>query len=92
MRRPRARTHRIDARQKRIVKVLRSVGAAVLSMAELGGGVADLLVRYHGRLFILEVKNPDAMPTDDQLAWLAIWGGVIVHDEQEALRAVGGLQ
>ena len=47
---------RVDANQKDIVKALRDVpGVSVVSI----GKPLDLLVGYHGRTFLIEIKNPD---------------------------------
>lgn len=61
----------------------------MLSLSDLGGDVADLLVSYHGRLHLLEVKGNGTAVTDGQRRWLAAWGGHIVRDSSEALRIVG---
>lgn len=92
MRRPRPRRHRIDGNQAEIVAALRQVGALVLPLSDLGGDVADLLVSYHGRLRLLEVKTMATAVTEGQRRWLAAWGGLIVRDTTEALRVVGALR
>lgn len=91
MRRPRPRRHRIDAKQARIVEVLRRCGALVLPLSDLGGNVADLLVCYRGRLFLQEVKADGQMPTTEQAAWLAAWGGHVVRSERQALKIIGAI-
>lgn len=92
MRRPRPRRHRIDGNQAEIVSTLRRVGALVLPLSDLGGDVADLLVSYHGRLFLLEAKDGTNSPTSGQVRWLAAWGGKIVRSPDDALRAVGAVR
>lgn len=48
---------KVDANQKAIVEVLRSVGATVVLLHAVGGGIPDLLVGYRQRTWLLEVKR-----------------------------------
>lgn len=73
------RAAKVDATQAQIVDALRAAGCKVLSLAAMGGGVADLLVRtpprgdevdaliwhemFRVELFLLEVKNPKGRGT-----------------------------
>jgi hypothetical protein len=87
---------RIDSNQPEIVKALRSVGASVQSLADLGKGVPDLLVAYRGRNYLLEVKDGSLPPsrrrlTEDEQNWHDSWRGqvVIVETIDDALKVIG---
>lgn len=85
MRRARAR----DANEREIVTALRAAGASVTRLDD--AGVPDLLVGYHGRTWLLEVKLPlgprGGMPerrdheggrgdlTASQVVWWDSWRG-----------------
>ena len=94
---------RTDATQRAIVAYLRTHGATVLSLANVGSGCPDLLVGYKGVTVLLECKSPGAgrsarevATAATQSAWRARWRGGLVavvstpEDALEALqRAVG---
>lgn len=78
------------------VRVMRQCGCTVTSLAQLGGGVADLLVGRQGVNYVLEVKDGAKAPskrklTPDEAQWHAQWRGRadVVCSVDEALRAVG---
>ena len=71
---------RIDGNQRAVVDALRSIGATVVSLATIGNGCPDLLVGYHGRTTLLEVKDGAKPPsarllTVDEVAFFASWRG-----------------
>lgn len=93
---------RVDANQAEIVRALRDVGYTVQSLAQLGGGVPDLLVAGINRrtgeagLWLMEVKDGRRPPserrlTPDEAAWHASWGGpvAVVESVYDALAVVG---
>jgi len=80
---------RVDANQAEIVQALRSVGAGVCSLADLGHGVPDLLVCYRRHLFLIEVKAPKGELTPDERAWHALWPVSVARSIEDALRVVG---
>ena len=80
---------KIDKNQPEIVGALRGAGCQVLSLAPLGNGAADLLVRRGMGLHLLEVKGPTGDLTADQREFHAFWPVTIVRSIDEALRAVG---
>ena len=87
---------RVDANQAAIVKALRQVGATVQSLADVGGGVPDLLVGYRYRNFLLEVKDGNKPPSrqklrETQKRWHALWKGdvSVVTTANEALEVLG---
>lgn len=92
------RAARTDANQTEIVEALEGVGAFVQSLASVGRGVPDLLVGYHGRWYLMEVKDGKKPPsrrrrTDDQIRWrdrVAARAQIdLVKSVDEALTAIG---
>lgn len=51
------RAARVDANQAEIVKAIRKIGAEVTHLHTIGKGVADLLVSFRQKWFVLEVKD-----------------------------------
>lgn len=89
------RAARSDANQAGIVEALRTVGATVRSLHRVGGGVPDLLVGYRSNNYLLECKTEDGTLTPQQVEFGLTWKGrpmSIVHDEEEALKAIGVLK
>lgn len=82
---------KVDANQAEIVKALRQVGMSVLSLAPMGKGCPDLLVADDDSYFLIEVKGPKGKLTDDQVAFIADWRGVvhIARTVDDALAIVG---
>lgn len=93
------RRGRIDKTQAEIVSALRSVGATVQSLADVGKGVPDLLVGFRNQTLLFEVKgiasikrHPPQGLGPDQKRWHATWSGSPVHivtDTTDALEALG---
>lgn len=70
------RRAKVDANQSAIVAALRERGAYVQSLAEVGGGVPDLLCGYRGRTILMEIKSHEkALLTKDQNTWANCWNG-----------------
>jgi hypothetical protein len=90
------RAAKIDANQACVVGALRSCGALVQSLADVGGGVPDLLIAHRGRLLLLEVKDGSKPPsarrlTPDQQEWHDRWRGpylMVVQDVEGAIAAL----
>lgn len=66
------RVRRVDLNQKLIVKTLRSCGAQVLILSEVGNGVPDILVRIQRPnkptfLHLIEIKNGNLCKSDQKL-------------------------
>jgi len=87
---------RTDHNQASIVAALRSVGASVQTLHEVGHGCPDLLVGYKGENLLIEVKNPAQKPSDrrltvDEKSWHESWRGhvVVVETVKEALAVIG---
>ena len=78
------RAAKVDANQADIVDALRSVGAKVQPLHQVGGGVPDLLVAINGRFMLIEVKDGSKPPSDrkltpDQVKWHAEYAGFPVY-------------
>lgn len=56
---------RADGNQKDIVQALRDAGCRVVPTHTIGQGFPDLVVDYHGRTCLIEVKDP-SKPTADR--------------------------
>ena len=88
---------KVDRNQSEVVAALRKVGASVQSLASIGKGCPDLLVGYHGILYLMEVKDGANIPskqllTDDQKKWHEAWNGSPVHvvrSIEQALKILG---
>lgn len=76
-------TRRRDANEGVIVAALRAVGAEVWPIS--GAGAPDLLVRYRGRCYGLEVKTAQGRRTRAQV--VSQWP--IVRSVGEALTLIG---
>ncbi len=92
------RDARVDDNHAEIVRVLRECGMTVESLAAVGGGVPDLLVGWHGRNWLLEVKDGRKVPsarllTPDQQEWHERWRGqrAVVESPEQALRVLGAI-
>jgi hypothetical protein len=83
---------RVDEIQPEIVSALRDVpGCVVKDLSRMGDGWPDLAVGYKGNNAYLEIKGRGKKLTPAQRKWHAEWTGSvhIVHDVDEALRAIG---
>lgn len=91
---------RTDANQPAIVDLLRRAGARVLPLHNMGGGVPDLLLGYHGRLALVEIKDGTKPPsarrlTPDEERWHAAWAEYpvfVVSTDDEALAMLEALR
>ena len=87
---------KIDANQPEVVEWLRKAGATVQSLANIGNGCPDLLVGYHGKNYLMEIKDGDKVPsrrvlTPDEITWHMHWQGEvhIVERPEAALLLIG---
>jgi hypothetical protein len=82
---------RTDANQADIIAALRQVGAKVVSLHEVGGGVPDLLVAFRGRNHLIEIKTTDGKLNKRQENWRANWPApvAIARTIGDALTAIG---
>lgn len=84
------RAAKVDANHSVIVGALQACGAQVLSLAQLGKGVPDLLVLHAGRLILLEVKdgskpNSARKLTPDQVEFHRLWPVTVVETVDQAI-------
>ena len=90
---------RTDANQTEVIKALRQAGANVVSLANCGAGIPDLLIGFRQKTYLLEVKDGSKPPsqrelTPDQRVFHAGWYGgplMVVNSVDEALTAIGVL-
>ncbi len=89
------RAARVDGNQGTIVDGLREAGASVYVASSLGRGMADLLVGYERRCYLLEVKDPskpksDRQLTPDQVKFRDSWKGhyAVIETLEEALQEI----
>ena len=72
--------HRADINQADIVKRLRQAGASVVVLSSLGSGIPDLLIGWHGRNYLAEVKNLEGRGTKltpDETLFFNQWQGQV---------------
>lgn len=88
----------MDRNHGQIVAALRAVGASVESLAAAGSGFPDLAVGYHGRNYLLEVKDGSKSASrkrlrPSQVDWHAAWRGqvAVVETVDQALRVIGAI-
>jgi len=62
------------------VRDLRTIGATVLDLSQVGFGCPDILVGFRRRNFLVEIKNPDTYGklSDDQNEFHDAWRGEIL--------------
>ena len=82
------RAAKIDQNHREVVEALKKLPCEVLSLAQLGGGVPDLLVLFRGRFVLLEVKMPGEKTNAAQDAFGARWPVNVVRSPTEAILAV----
>lgn len=78
-----------DKNEKQIVADLRKLGAKVRQLDR-----PDLIVRFAGRTYLLEIGNPDypnRVRDEEQKEFLETFGIPIVHTSDEAFRIIGAL-
>lgn len=90
---------RVDNNQSEIVAELRQIGASVIDLSAVGGGVCDLIVGYRGQTYLIEVKNTATsygkrgLNTKQQDV-ADNWRGAPIHvvrSVDEALRVIGAI-
>ena len=81
---------KVDTNQGAIVAALRSCSWTVVSLADVGCGVPDLLVGAAGRNILLEVKSQRGLLNAAQRDWHDGWRGqvMVVRDIDTAVAAV----
>ena len=81
---------RVDSTHSDIVAALRKAGMSAYSIAQVGGGVPDVLVGWRGCTFLLEVKGERPKLTQDEQQFHDTWAGqvAIVRTPEDAVIAV----
>lgn len=82
--------HKTDSNQAAIVETLRECGAFVWVTSDQGRGFPDLVVCWHGRWLLLEVKDKRGKSTPQQIIFNRECGGhvLIVRSRLEAIEAL----
>ena len=68
---------RVDKFQPEMCQYLRRRGASVHVLSSVGAGLPDLLVGWHGRNLLVELKSPKGRLTLAQRKWIAEWRGQV---------------
>ena len=71
-----------DSNHPEIVQTLKALGATVCDLKAVGGGVPDILVGYHGKNILMELKDGNKTPSAAklntlQVLWHKQWGGQV---------------
>ena len=89
------RASKVDANQKAVVAALVKIGCTVQHLHAVGEGCPDLLVGYHGKNYLIEIKDGAKPPskrklTPDQVEWHDKWQGqkAIAESEEGAILIV----
>jgi Holliday junction resolvase len=89
---------KLDATQREVVEALRQLGHQVLSLAALGNGAPDLLVKFRrSGLALIEVKDGAKAPSKrklspDQERFRDAWGTYVVYGIESALELADALE
>ncbi len=81
-----------DENQTDIVDALRSVGATVLDLADVGRNCPDILAGYKGVNYLMEIKTATGKLTPGQAEFIKEWRGLsvaVVRTVDEAYRVIG---
>jgi hypothetical protein len=87
----RRRIMRADGNHAEIVKALTAIGATVVDLHRVGGGVPDLLVGYRRVMVLVELKRPGKPLEPHQAEWAAAWRGSPVLVAHSAFEAIAGI-
>lgn len=84
---------RVDKNQPEIVEALRSWGASVIHLHELGRGRPDILVYFGGILYLIEIKSDGGKLTIHEQEFFSKWPGhiYIVRNTDDAKSVIYGL-
>ena len=85
------RKSRVDNNQRDIVLALRSCGASVQHLHQVGHGCPDILVGFQGVNYLIEIKGKNGKLTPQQRLWHASWSGSasVVRSISDALGVIG---
>lgn len=92
------RAAKVDDNQTEIVKALRQVGATVKALHAVGDDFPDLAVGYHGRTYLIEIKDGNKPPSRRKLSpgqkeFHESWRGhaAVANNVDEALKEIGAI-
>lgn len=83
---------KVDANQAEIAEALRRCGASVVSLADVGGGVPDILIGFRGMTYLAEIKTAHGQLNELQQEWHAAWRGfpvLVLRSVDDAAKALG---
>lgn len=83
---------KLDNNHHEIVDGLIQLGATVISMAGVKYGVPDILVGYHGKNYLMEIKNNDTRGklSESQIKWHKSWCGqvCVINSIEQAIDVI----
>ena len=89
-------THKPDANQSEIIDGLRSLGATVVSLSNVGGGCPDIVIGYKGVNYLVEIKDGNKPKSERELrakqhAFFDSWKGQVevATSLDECLKIIG---
>jgi hypothetical protein len=84
---------RVDKLQSEIVLGLRTAGVKVAITSNIGNGFPDLLVKFRGTLYLMEIKSKGGKLTQDERDFFDEWQDVttVIYSLDDALKAVGAM-
>ena len=85
------RAAKVDGNHAEIASAARQMGCSVLSLAAVGKGCPDLLLARSGRVYLVEVKNGENVPsrrrlTPDQVEFHQQFPVVVVESVEDLVR------
>ena len=86
---------RTDSNQAEIVQALRDLGASVILLHRVGRGCPDIMVGWNHKTILMEIKTEEGKERPGQRKAREAWDGgrwVVVHNIDEALRAIGAME
>lgn len=84
---------RVDKLQSEIVLGLRMAGVKVAITSNIGNGFPDLLVKFRGTLYLMEIKSKGGKLTQDEKDFFSEWQDVttVIYSLDDALKVVGAI-
>jgi hypothetical protein len=78
---------RSDGNQPEIIAQLRAIGATVIDTHNLGHGAPDILVGWHGKNYLFEIKMPGGQITPDEKEFAQYWKGqsTLIRNAEQAI-------
>lgn len=85
---------RVDKTQAPIVDAIRAIGGEVTYLYRVGEGVADLLVSWRQKWFVLECKSKGGEVNADQKKWIGKQRAAVfvVESPLEAINFLQGIK